>query len=141
MKFSLTINAGGSFGYKIYNNTYNTITNIGNFSKGLNVASAGFDTGESIGDGAQVSTRYLENGNFLKLRNATLSYAFGDLGKYVKNLNAFVSGSNLFVITKFKGFDPEVNIDKNINNYPSRSMEYLPYPTPRVITFGFNLGL
>jgi TonB-linked SusC/RagA family outer membrane protein len=141
MKFSLTINAGGSYGYKIYNNSYNTITNIGNFSKGLNVATTGFGTSEDIGDGAKVSTRYLENGNFLKLRNATINYTFGDVGKFVRNLNAFVSGSNLFVITKFKGFDPEVNIDKNLNSYPSRSMEYLPYPTPRVITFGFNLGL
>ena len=139
-KLSLTINAGGSYGFKIYNNTYNTITNIGNFSKGLNVATTGFGTGESISDGAKVSTRYLENGDYLKLRNATFSYAVGDVGKVVKNLNVFVSGSNLFVITKFTGFDPEVNIDKSINSYPSRSMEYLPYPTPRVVTFGFNLG-
>ncbi|MFI5194931.1 MAG: SusC/RagA family TonB-linked outer membrane protein [Chitinophagales bacterium] len=140
-KLSLSINAGGSFAYKIYNNTYNTITNVGQFSKGLNVAEAGLKTGESIGDGAQVSTRYLENGNYLKLRNLTITYAFGNLGSYIKNFNAFVSCSNLFVITKFTGFDPEVNIDKNRNSYPSRSMEYLPYPTPRVISFGFNLGL
>jgi iron complex outermembrane receptor protein len=140
-KLSLSINAGGSFAYKIYNNTYNTITNVGQFSKGLNVAEAGLKTGESIGDGAQVSTRYLENGNYLKLRNLTINYAFGNLGSYIKNFNAFVSCSNLFVITKFTGFDPEVNIDKNQNSYPSRSMEYLPYPTPRVISFGFNLGL
>ncbi len=140
-KLSLTINAGGSFGYKIYNNTYNTITNLGNFSKGLNVSAQGFSSGESVSDGAQVSTRYLENGNYLKLRNATFIYAFGNIGTYIKNFNAFVSGTNLFVITKFTGFDPEVNIDKNQNNYPSRSMEYLPYPTPRVISFGFNLGL
>jgi TonB-linked SusC/RagA family outer membrane protein len=140
-KLSLIINAGGSFDFKIYNNTYNTITNLGNFSKGLNVAKAGFSTGESVTDGAQVSTRYLENGNFVKLRNATLSYTVGNIGKYIKNFNAFISGTNLFVITKFTGFDPEVNIDKNLNSYPSRSLEYLPYPTPRVITLGFNLSL
>ncbi|MEP6948970.1 MAG: SusC/RagA family TonB-linked outer membrane protein [Ginsengibacter sp.] len=140
-KLSLTINAGGSFGYKIYNNTYTTITNLGNFNKGFNVASAGFNTGESVSDGAQVSTRYLESGNFIKLRNVTFTYAFGNLGKYLNNFNAFISGSNLFVITKFKGFDPEVNIDKSQNNYPSRSIEYLPYPTPRVISLGFNVGL
>lgn len=140
-KLSLTINAGGSLDFMIYNNTYNTITSLGLFSKGLNVATTGFGTDESISDGAKVSTRYLENGNYLKLRNATISYSVGDIGAVVKNLNVFVSGSNLFVITKFKGFDPEVNIDKNLNSYPSRSMEYLPYPTPRVITFGFSLGL
>jgi len=56
-------------------------------------------------------------------------------------LNAFVSGTNLFVITKFTGFDPEVNVDKSSGGYPSRSIEYIPYPTPRILTFGFNLSL
>ena len=78
---------------------------------------------------------------YLKLRNATLNYAFGDLGKYVKNLNVFAGGTNLFVITKFTGFDPEVNVDKNNNGYPSRNIEYVPYPTPRIINFGFNMSL
>ncbi len=140
-KLSLTINAGGSFGFKIYNNTLNTVTNIYSFSKGQNVAASVFGTGEAIGDGAAGSTRYIENGNYLKLRNLRFNYAVGDFGKYVKNFNVFVGCNNLFVITSFKGFDPEVNIDKNNNNYPSRSMEYLPYPTPRVITFGLNFGL
>ena len=88
-----------------------------------------------------MSSRYLESGNYVKLRNATLGYAVGNVGRYVKNLNAFVSGTNLFVITKFTGFDPEVNVDKNNNGYPSRNIEYIPYPTPRVLTFGFNLSL
>ncbi len=140
-KWSLSLNAGGSLGFLIYNNTLNTITNIGQFAKGQNVSYSQFGTGESISDGAQVSTRYLENGNYFKLRNATISYSVGNIGKYVKNFSAFVGGSNLFVITGFKGFDPEVNVDKNINSYPSRSMEYLPYPTPRIITFGFSFGL
>ena len=89
----------------------------------------------------KINARYLEKGDFFKLRNATFMYAFGNVGKYFKNLNAFVTGANLFVITKFTGFDPEVNIDKNQNNYPSRSIEFVPYPTPRTITFGINVGL
>jgi iron complex outermembrane receptor protein len=140
-KMSLAINAGGSFGFLIYNNTYNTITNIAPFSKGQNAAKSNFGTGENISDGAVASTRYLESGNYLKLRNARFSYAFGNLGQYLKNVNAFVAGSNLFEITKFHGFDAEVNVDKNNMNYPSQSMEYLPYPTPRVITIGVNFGL
>ncbi len=140
-KLSFVFNFGGAFGYKIYNNTLNTVTNINPFSKGQNSSNSVFDKGEKIDDAGIASDRYLESGNYIKLRNATFSYAFGDVGKFVKNLNAFVSGTNLFVITKFKGFDPEVNTDKSNNSYPSRSIEYLPYPTARVITFGFNLGL
>lgn len=140
-RFTLSINTGGSLGVKLYDNTLNTITQIYSFSKGQNAAAFLFNKEESIGDAAAGSTRYIENGNYLKLRNATLSYSFGNLGKYIKNFNASIGGSNLFVITKFTGFDPEVNIDENSNNYPSRSMEFLPYPTPRVITFGLNFGL
>ncbi|HWJ29054.1 MAG TPA: hypothetical protein VNS32_21095 [Flavisolibacter sp.] len=75
------------------------------------------------------------------MRNATIQYAFGDVGKYFRSLNVFVSATNLFVITKFTGFDPEVNVDKSLNNYPSRNMEYIPYPTPRIITLGVSFGL
>ncbi len=140
-KLTFAFNASGAFGYLIYNNTYNTITNIAQIQKGQNIAADALNTSESISSGVAASSRYLESGNYLKLRNATLSYAFGDVGKSIKNLNVFVGGTNLFVITKFTGFDPEVNVDKSNNNYPSRNMEYIPYPTPRIITFGFNLGL
>jgi TonB-linked SusC/RagA family outer membrane protein len=140
-KLSLTINASGASGFKIYNNTYNSITNIGSLSGGRNVAASIIGSKENISSSVAVSSRYLEKGDYVKLRNATINYAFGDLGRYVKSLNAFVSGTNLFVITKFTGFDPEVNVDKNNNGYPSRNIEYIPYPTPRTITFGFNLSL
>jgi len=75
------------------------------------------------------------------LRSANLTYAIGNIGQYIKNANFFVSGSNLFVITKFTGFDPEVNIDKNQNGYPSISIEYIPYPTPRSVVVGLNFSL
>jgi len=137
--FSLILNFGGAFGYKIFNNTALAITNIGSFGKGQNTSKNAFVAGETIADGTVISDRYLESGNFLKLRNATVRYSLGNLGQYAKNVSFFVTGSNLFVITKFTGFDPEVNIDKSNNGYSSRSMEYLPYPTPRIITAGFNV--
>ena len=140
-KLSFTFNASGAFDYVIYNNTFNTITNISQIGKGKNTAAINVSSLESVNSGVSASSRYLENGNFLKLRNASFSYAFGDVGNYIKNLTAFVSGTNLFVLTKFTGFDPEVNVDKSNNNYPSRSIEYIPYPTPRIVSFGFNLGL
>lgn len=140
-KLTFNFSASGAFNYLIYNNTFNTIANISQIAKGLNIAKSNLSTTESVSSGVAASTRYLENGNFVKLRNATFTYAFGDVGTYVKNLNVFVGGSNLLVLTKFTGFDPEVNVDKTNNNYPSRNMEYIPYPTPRIINFGFNLGL
>ena len=140
-QFSLGLNMGGAFGFLIYNNTATSVTNIAGIAQGRNIDLAAYNSGESKSSGVGASTRFLENGNYFKLRNATIRYTVGNCGKFVKNLSAFVTGSNLFVITKFTGFDPEVNIDKSNNSYPSRSIEYVPYPTPRTITFGFNFSL
>ena len=143
--FTLSFNLGGTFGYKVFNNSAVAVTNLYNFARGANTTNSAFFAGVTGPDVANsnvvLSDRFVENGSFLKLRNASLSYKVGDVGKYVKNLNVFVSGTNLFIITKFKGFDPEINVDKNYNNIPSRSMEYLPYPTPRILTAGVNVSL
>ena len=140
-KLSLVINGGGSGGYMVYNNTATSVTNIAGIANGRNIDKNSYKSPEMPSSPVAANSRFLESGNYFKLRNVTLSYPVGNAGKYVKNLNVFVSASNLFVITKFSGFDPEVNIDKSNNSYPSRSIEYIPYPTPRVINFGLNFSL
>lgn len=140
-KFTLTFNGGGAGGYMVYNNTATNITNIAGIKNGRNIDKAAYNSAEGTSSAVGASTRFLEKGDYFKLRNATVSYSLGDVGQYVKNLNVFVNATNLFIITKFTGFDPEVNVDKSDNSYPSRSIEYVPYPTPRTITFGFNLSL
>jgi iron complex outermembrane receptor protein len=45
------------------------------------------------------------------------------------------------VITKYNGFDPEVNIDKALNGIPSLGVDYIGYPTARTIIFGVNFSL
>jgi TonB-linked SusC/RagA family outer membrane protein len=140
-KFTLTLNGGGSGGFLIYNNTATSVTNISGIANGRDIDKKAYDSKEKPTSGVAASSRFLEKGNFFKLRNATISYSLGDAGPYLKNVNFFISGSNLFVITKFSGFDPEVNIDKNNGGYPSRSIEYIPYPTPRSITAGLTFTL
>ena len=139
----LTLNGGGSAGFLIYNNSATSVTNLSGLIQGRNTDENAYNSKELPTDGVAVaaSTRFLEKGNFFKLRNATINYNLGNIGAYLKNANIFVSGSNLFVMTKFSGFDPEVNIDKNNAGYPSRSIEYIPYPTPRSITAGINFNL
>jgi len=77
----------------------------------------------------------------MKLGNATISYRVGNVGKFVKGLNVYLSGSNLFVISNYTGFDPEVNIDKNIGGIPSLGVDYIGYPTARSVTIGLNFSL
>ena len=140
-KITVTLNAGGAFGFLIYNNTATSVTNIAGIVAGRNIDLAAYNSAEKASSGVGASTRFLEKGDYVKLRNLSVRYNVGNAGKYVKNMNAFVSASNLFVITKFTGFDPEVNIDKSNGAYPSRSIEYVPYPTPRIVTFGVSFSL
>lgn len=140
-KLSLTVNAGGAAGFKIYNNTATSVTNISGIANGRNIDKNAYNSAEKTSSGAKASDRFLEKGNFFKLRNVSLNYTFGNMLTYVKGLNVFVSASNLFVITKFTGFDPEVNVDKAQGGVASRSIEYIPYPTARSFSFGFKFAL
>ncbi|MDQ8005950.1 MAG: SusC/RagA family TonB-linked outer membrane protein [Pedobacter sp.] len=59
-------------------------------------------------NGNAMSSRYLESNDFFRMRSLALGYNF-DLKKYkIKNLRAYLSGENLFVITKYSGVDPEI---------------------------------
>lgn len=140
-KLTLVINGGGSSGFLIYNNTATSVTNIAGIANGRNIDMNAYKSAEQPSSGVAASNRFLEDGSYFKLRNASLTYSFGNIGNYIKNLNVYVAGSNLFVLTGFSGFDPEVNIDKQNNGYPSSSIEYIPYPTPKSVVVGVNFAL
>ncbi len=142
-KLSVIANMNGAFGQKIYNNTSNNVINVGSINNGKNIAYSVFKNSikESFANPVTASSRFLEKGNYLKMTNATVSYRIGDVGKVFKGLSVYATGQNLFVITKYTGFDPEVNVDKNINGVPSVGIEYIPYPSARTITFGLNVSL
>ena len=143
-RLTFDFNMNGAFGHKLYNNTANTVLPIGNLgSRNIATALSKLNPLESLASPIKSSSRYLESGNYMKLANATLSYGLGNLGhlgKVVKGANVFVTGQNLFVLTNFSGFDPEVNTDKSIDGVPSFGIEYTPYPTARNIIFGINFS-
>lgn len=140
-KLSLGIAMNGAFGHKIYNNTLNTILPINNLGSRNVSAKILADGIEATSNPITTSSRYLEKGDFLRMSNATLSYKLGSLGKAIKNATVSITGQNLFVITKFTGFDPEVNTDKNLNGVPSFGIEFTPYPAVRTFLVGFNFSL
>lgn len=141
-QFSLAANMNGALGHYLFNNTAATTLGLSNLSS-RNIGSAFFDTAvkESTSNSAAPSTRFLEKGDYLKMANLTLSYKVGDVGKTLKNLNVSLTGQNLFIITKYTGFDPEVNTDGATNGIPSLGIEYLPYPPARNILLGVNFSL
>jgi TonB-linked SusC/RagA family outer membrane protein len=142
-KWDLSINSHGAFGDDIYNNTLLTVTNLQELNNGKNAAKSVVGTGESMADPVSASTRYLEKGNFVKLGNTTLFYNLGTIaGGKIKSLRVFVAANNLFEITKYNGFDAEVNnYASNGGNVPSLNIDYIGYPTFRTVTFGLNFSL
>lgn len=139
-QFTLNISMHGAYGFDIYNNTANTVLPINNLGS-RNIAADLVGTPEALSNPITVSNRYLEKGNFMKMDNATISYSIGNIGKVIKNASIYVTGQNLFIITKYSGFDPEVNTDKSINGVTSLGIEYSPYPTARNFLAGINFSL
>jgi TonB-linked SusC/RagA family outer membrane protein len=141
-KLSLGLNFNGSFGQDIYNNTANSVLPITNLGT-RNIASALLNSSikESLANPIAASSRYIEKGNYLKLANATINYNVGNIGRTIKGLNVYINGQNLLVMTKYSGFDPEVNTDKSINGVPSMGIEYVPFPSARTFNFGVNFSL
>lgn len=90
----------------------------------------------------RTSTRWLEDGSFLRLKNIQLFY---NLPKTVvqklkmNNIRFFIQGENLKTWTNYQGFDPEVSTFSITNTAPGT--DFLTYPQARTITFGVNLGL
>ncbi|MBN8686355.1 MAG: SusC/RagA family TonB-linked outer membrane protein [Chitinophagales bacterium] len=141
-KFGLVINMNGAMGHYLYNNTAQSvvpITNLGSRNVASSLVSA--SVREDLSNPITSSTRFLEKGNYMKMANMTLSYDLGRITKFVKGARVSLTGQNLFVITKFTGFDPEVNVDKNIGGIPSNGIEYIPYPTARRFQLNFNFSL
>lgn len=143
--FDFALNFNGVAGNKVYDNTANAHFYKLRLSKGINSTREALEyPEESISNSAPVSTRYLKDGAFFRLNNAVLGYAFNTtklgISKYVSSLRLSVTGQNLFVITKYTGYDPEVNNDKAINGVSSYGIDYLSYPKPRTILFGVNVG-
>ena len=136
---SLTANMNGAFGHVLYNNTANSVLPIGNLGT-RNIAKALYKNGESITNPITSSSRYLEKGNYLKAANTTLSYKFGSIGKEISGITLYVTAQNLFLITKYSGFDPEVNTDKQVNGIPSVGIDYIGYPSARTFLFGVNVS-
>jgi len=140
-KWMASLNVHGNFGNLIFNNTAMSVLNISNIAGGRNIASGLVGNGENTANPITPSSRFLEKGDYVKLGNVTINYNLGNVGNFIRNANVFVSGSNLFVISKYKGFDPEVNVDKTLNGIPSLGVDYIGYPTAKTIIFGVNFSL
>ncbi len=133
-RFNLGFIARASLGNYMYNNVHsstgiqrNIINPLNYLSNGSsNVLESGF-----TGSGQRFfqSDYYVQNASFLRMDNINIGYNIGKLFNDKATLRANANVQNAFVITKYKGADPEINngIDNNF------------YPRPRTYVLGVNL--
>ena len=128
-----------------YTTTRPTLTSTKlRLSKGINTTAEAIQyPQESLNNSAPVSTRYLKNGAFFRLNNASLGYSLNPktigIKRGISGIRLSATGQNLFVITKYDGYDPEVNIDRTVNGISSYGIDYLSYPKARTFVLGLNL--
>ncbi len=142
--FDFSMQFNGVSGNKIYDNTANASFYKLRISKNTNVTPAAYaDAKESINNAAPVSTRFLKDGAFLRLNNMTLGYQLPTaklgISKFISSARLSVTGQNLWVKTKYDGYDPEVNKDNSINGVLSYGIDYLSYPKAKSLIVGLNL--
>ncbi len=88
------------------------------------------------------SSRYIEDGSFLRVRNINLAYNLPQQLLRRVRLNSakiYVSGQNMFLFTNYKGYDPE---SQNTGGglIPTIGVDYLTQPIPKVMMVGVNVG-
>ncbi|WOK09171.1 TonB-dependent receptor [Imperialibacter roseus] len=142
--FDLGINFNGVAGNKIYNHTAMTLFTKAQLTKSNNTTD--FTTqypNEAISNANTVSTRYLENGSFMRLNNATLAYNLrGDrigLRDAIQNVRLSLTGQNLFVVTDYSGYDPEINTGSTSGEIQTFGIDYFTYPKARTFLIGLNV--
>ena len=142
--FDLGLNFNGVSGNKIYNHTTMSLFTKAQLSRSNNTTDFAVQfPSESFNNSNTVSTRYLESGSFFRLNNATLGYNLRpDLigaGSAFQNIRLSVTGQNLFVITDYSGFDPEINTGTSSGGIQTFGIDRFTYPKAR--TFMVNLNL
>jgi TonB-linked SusC/RagA family outer membrane protein len=90
----------------------------------------------------RASSRFIEDGSFLRMKDVTLSYEFKSdvISKiHLQRLKLFITAINLVTFTNYSGMDPEINYagDDNIR----MGTDFFTYPQARRVMFGINIGL
>jgi len=94
-------------------------------------------------NGINASSRYISNGSYMRVKAVTLGYNLpAALLKKIKveRLRIYARAQNLFTVTKYKGWDPEVNADYQSSNI-NQGVDFYSAPQIKAIVFGVNVSL
>lgn len=129
-----------NLGVQVYNNTRAEMAQ-GSRLPGQNTNLEGAEFHAAGGGGiVYSSSRWVENAAFLKLDNLTLGYNFKVAPKVIKSARVYVTAQNLFTITKYTGYSPEVNNISSDKDVKAIGIDYCSYPFARTFTIGLNVN-
>ena len=114
-----------------YRNYY--VTNTGTIQPRLSTESG-------TNNNFRVSDKYVEDGSYIRLQNISLSYTLPHTwlkNVFLNNVKIYCNIQNLFTITKYDGFDPEVGSLRGTALL--NGVDYSRYPSPRIYTVGLNV--
>jgi iron complex outermembrane receptor protein len=131
----------GEFGRDVFNNTALVYGTKGNAKSSRNFLASALTDPTGINEPAIYSSRWIENGRFIRLQNATVGYTFAlpGLGGG-RTTRVYLSGDNLLLFTPYTGYDPEVFTDASENGVATRGIDYLTYPRARTYTVGAHVA-
>ena len=138
--FSMLVNS--QRGLDVFNNTALVYATKGNATRSKNFLSSALTDNVGITEKQIYSSRWIEDGSFVRLQNITVGYTFGSI-RYLgaaRQARVFLSGDNLLLMTDYSGYDPEVHTDAGIDAVATRGIDYLHYPRPRTITGGLRVA-
>jgi iron complex outermembrane receptor protein len=133
-KFDLNIFFRGVFGNKIFNATRADLFRPATAMTSNILVDAADESPNDL-NAYKYSTRFIEDGSYLRLDNLTLGYDFGKVGRYIKKVRIYETINNLFVITNYTGIDPEVEQGGTAPGVDSNNF----YPKTRTFLFGVNV--
>ncbi|KIQ25466.1 TonB-dependent receptor [Flavobacterium sp. MEB061] len=133
-KFDLSIFFRGVFGNKIFNATRADLFRPSTAMTNNILVDAGNESPNDL-NSYKYSDRFIEDGSYVRLDNMTLGYNFGKVGRYINSVRIYQTVNNVFVITKYKGIDPEVEQGGTAPGVDSNNF----YPKTRTYMFGVNV--
>lgn len=135
-KFDLAIVLRGGYGNSIFNARRAQLSNMSLLGQSNLLQDAPALGLRQFAPGASASDLWLEDGSFARLENLTIGYNLGTLNqKSIQNVRISFTTNNLFLITNYKGIDPEVNLSGGGGSGIDTGI----YPRTRNFALGLNI--
>ena len=153
--WDLSASFNGSYGNKVLDGQDYYLFNMEGSGNQYAVVDERFRTPENPGNGwvykasrggtqsnsTRLSTFYLQDGSFFRCTNITLGYSFSKISQWsngvISSLRLYVAADNPFTVTKYLGYNPEVDYNNGSNLTPG--VDYGKYPLMRAYNMGIQL--